>query len=117
MSKNKLQKLELTLIGKVDEPKLEPRILIESPEYSYRDTNAENILIHGDNFLARKALVQDFAEKVKCIYIGAPYKTGNAFEHSLWLNLISQRLKYLYNLLSKDGFLYINLVGSKVSLA
>ncbi len=29
MSKNNLQKLELTWIGKGDEPKLEPRILIE----------------------------------------------------------------------------------------
>ena len=58
MSKNKLQKLELTWIGKGDEPKLEPRILIENPEYSYGDPNTENILIHGDNLLALKALEQ-----------------------------------------------------------
>ena len=35
MTKDKLQKLELTWIGKGEEPKLEPRILIENPEYSY----------------------------------------------------------------------------------
>ena len=37
LNKNNPQKLELTWIGKGDEPKLEPRILIENPEYSYGD--------------------------------------------------------------------------------
>jgi len=116
MSKNKLQKLELTWIGKGDEPKLEPRILIENPEYSYGDPTTENILIHGDNLLALKALEQDFAGKVKCIYIDPPYNTGNAFEHyddgiehSLWLNLIKPRLEILKNLLSKDGSIWISI--------
>ena len=46
MAQNKnLQKLELTWIGKGEEPKLEPRILIENPEYSYGDPNTENMLI------------------------------------------------------------------------
>ncbi|MBE0393442.1 site-specific DNA-methyltransferase [Flavobacterium sp. PL002] len=116
MANKNLQKLELTWIGKGEEPKLEPRILIENPEYSYGDKNAENILIHGDNLLALKALEQNYAGKVKCIYIDPPYNTGQAFEyyddgieHSLWLNLMSQRLKILYKLLSKDGVLFINL--------
>jgi adenine-specific DNA-methyltransferase len=116
MSKNKLQKLELTWIGKGDEPKLEPRILIENPEYSYGDPNTENILIHGDNLLALKALEQDFAGKIKCIYIDPPYNTGNAFEHyddgiehSLWLNLMSQRLKLLKTLLSNDGAIFVQI--------
>jgi adenine-specific DNA-methyltransferase len=81
MSKKNLQKLELTWIGKGDEPKLEPRILIENPEYSYGDTNTENILIHGDNLLALKALEHDYAGKVKCAFIDPPYNTGGAFEH------------------------------------
>lgn len=117
MAQNKnLQKLELTWIGKGDEPKLEPRILIENPEYSYGDPNTENMLIHGDNLLALKALEQDYAGKVKCIYIDPPYNTGNAFEHyddglehSLWLKLMYQRLKYLKNLLAKDGAIFIQL--------
>ncbi|MCZ8198193.1 MAG: site-specific DNA-methyltransferase [Flavobacterium sp.] len=116
MSKNKLQKLELTWIGKGDEPKLEPRILIENPEYSYGDPNTENILIHGDNLLALKALEQDFAGKVKCIYIDPPYNTGGAFEHyddgiehSLWLSLIKPRLEILKNLLSNDGSIWISI--------
>ena len=116
MSKNKLQKLELTWIGKGEEPKLEPRILIENPEYSYGDPTTENILIHGDNLLALKALEQDFAGKVKCIYIDPPYNTGNAFEHyddgiehSLWLSLIKPRLTLLKNLLSENGSIWISI--------
>ena len=75
------QKLELTWIGKDQQPNLEPRILVEDPEKSYGDPNAENMLIHGDNLLALKALEQDFAGKVKCIFIDPPYNTGSAFEH------------------------------------
>lgn len=116
MSKKVLQKLELNWIGKGEEPKLEPRILIENPQYSYGDHNSENMLIHGDNLLALKALEQDYAGKVKCIYIDPPYNTGNAFEHyddgvehSLWLNLMFQRLKFLNTLLAKDGAIFIQL--------
>jgi len=69
------QKLELTWIGKGHEPKLEPRILIEQPEYSYGDSNSGNMLIQGDNLLALKALKQEYAGKVKCIYIDPPYIT------------------------------------------
>ena len=54
MMKN--QKLELTWIGKDKQPKLEPRILIEDLDKSYGDRKAENMLIHGDNLLALKAL-------------------------------------------------------------
>jgi adenine-specific DNA-methyltransferase len=116
MSNNKQQKLELTWIGKGDEPILEPRILLENPEYSYGDTNTENMLIHGDNLLALKALEQDYAGKVKCIYIDPPYNTGNAFEHyddnlehSTWLSLIKPRIEILRNLLSADGSLWISI--------
>ena len=116
MAKNNLQKLELTWIGKGEEPMLEPRILLENPEYSYGDTNTQNMLIHGDNLLALKALEQEYAGKVKCIYIDPPYNTGNAFEHyddgvehSLWLNLINIRLKILRNLLANDGSIWISI--------
>ena len=112
----KNQKLELTWIGKGEEPQLEPRILIENPEYSYGDINTENILINGDNLLALKALEQNYAGKIKCIYIDPPYNTGNAFkhyddgvEHSLWLNLMKPRLDILRNLLSNDGSIWISI--------
>lgn len=97
---NKKQKLELTWIGKDEELKLEPRILIEDPNKSYGNPNSENMLIHGDNLLALKALEQDFTNRIKCIYIDPPYNTGNALEHyddglehSIWLNLMKPRVR------------------------
>lgn len=62
-------KLELTWVGKYEEEKLEPRILIEDKSKSYGDPDTENMLIHGDNLLALKALENKFRGRVKCIYI------------------------------------------------
>lgn len=111
-----LQKLELTWIGKGNEPKLEPRILIEDPNKSFGDPKAENMLIHGDNLLALKALEQNYAGKVKCIYIDPPFNTGAAFEHyddgvehSIWLDLMYRRLQILQNLLANDGVIIVHL--------
>lgn len=121
---NKLQRLELTWPGKDERINPEPRILLEDEEKSYSkpaiktdllenspSPTFDNMLIHGDNLLALKALEQDFAGKVKCIYIDPPYNTGNAFEHyddglehSIWLSLMRDRLEILRNLLSEDGF-------------
>jgi len=120
---NRKQRLELTWIGKDDRPRLEPRILLEDADKSYhakvRVTDHDifdNILIHGDNLLALKALEQDFTGKVKCIYIDPPYNTGAAFqqyddgvEHSVWLSLIRDRIELLRRLLSEDGSLWINI--------
>ena len=113
---NKKQKLELTWIGKDEEVKLEPRILIEDPDKSYGDPNSENMLIHGDNLLVLKALEQDFAGKIKCIYIDPPYNTGSAFEHyddnlehSIWLSLMKPRLEMLRNLLTDNGSIWISI--------
>lgn len=117
------QKLELVWVGKEKRARLEPRILIEDPAKSYhaakrvsKDDIFDNMLIHGDNLLALKALEQEYAGKVKCIYIDPPYNTGNAFEHyddgiehSLWLSLMRDRLELLRNLLSDDGSIWINL--------
>lgn len=120
--KNNLQKLELTWIGKGEEPKLEPRILIENPEYSYGDPSSENMLIHGDNLLALKALEQEYAGKVKCIYIDPPYNTGNAFEHyddgvehSIWLSLMHSRLTHLQRLLTNDGTILVQLDDNEIA--
>ena len=107
---NKLQRLELTWPGKEDRFNPEPRILLEDKEKSYGDAESGNMLIHGDNLLALKALEQDYTGKIKCIYIDPPYNTGNAFEHyddglehSIWLSLMRDRLEILKRLLSNDG--------------
>lgn len=135
------QKLELTWIGKENRPRLEPRILVEDPEMSYHakyrvkpqidadlrrldgaDAAAsasvgdlfDNKLIFGDNLLALKALEQEYAGKVKCVFIDPPYNTGSAFEHyddgvehSLWLSLMRDRLEIMNKLLSKDGAIWL----------
>src|SRR5271170_994073 len=111
------QRLELTWIGKENRPRLEPRILLEDPEKSYHakqrvtdDDIFDNRLIFGDNLLALKALEQEFAGKVKCVFIDPPYNTGSAFaqyddglEHSVWLSLMRDRLDIICRLLSHDG--------------
>jgi len=109
-----LQKLELNWIGKGNEPKLEPRILIEDPSKSFGDPKSENMLIQGDNLLALKALEQQYTGQIKCVGIDPPYNTGSAFshyddgiEHSLWLSLMKPRLEILRNLLSKEGSIWI----------
>ena len=96
------QKLELTWIGKGNQPRLEPRILVDdvtlsviapsrSPAHHF-----DNLLIHGDNLLALKALEKDYRSSIRLAYLDPPYNTGSAFEHyddgvehSIWLSLIT----------------------------
>ena len=124
----KKQKLELTWVGKDERPKLEPRILIEDPSKSYHakvrhsdEDIFDNILIKGDNLLALKALEQDYAGKVKCIFIDPPYNTGSAFshyddglEHSIWLSLIRDRIVNLHSLLAQEGSMWITIDDNEV---
>lgn len=119
----KKTKLELTWIGKENRPRLEPRILLEDPELSYHASHRvtendifDNRLIFGDNLLALKALEQEFAGRIKCIYIDPPYNTGSAFEHyddgiehSLWLSLMRERLEILKRLLHEEGSIWISI--------
>lgn len=120
MAKN--SRLELTWIGKDERFRLEPRILIEEPDKSHHAATRhegdifDNMLIHGDNLLALKALEASYAGKVKCVFIDPPYNTGSAFthyddglEHSLWLSLIRDRLEGIRKLLADDGSLWITI--------
>ena len=76
-------KLELTWYGKDEPIRVEPRLLIENAALSNTavDPDTENMLIHGDNLLALKALEPMFAGQIKCIYIDPPFNTGQAFEN------------------------------------
>ncbi|MBE6454845.1 MAG: site-specific DNA-methyltransferase [Alphaproteobacteria bacterium] len=134
----KIQRLELTWSGKENRFNPEPRILIEDKKKSFSysmhqekfanslfsatETESkiqptyDNMLIHGDNLLALKALEQDYTDKIKCIYIDPPYNTGYAFkqyddglEHSIWLSLMRDRLEILRRLLSDDGGIFVNI--------
>ncbi|KPB59928.1 DNA methylase protein [Pseudomonas amygdali pv. myricae] len=132
-------KLELTWIGKENRPRLEPRILIEDKSLSYgaeallpaqgdllaeppSEVFQDNLLIHGDNLLALKALEARYSGKVKCVYIDPPFNTGEAFdnyddgvEHSLWLTLMRDRIEYIHRLLSVDGTLVVHIDDNELA--
>ena len=61
----------MTWYGKDEPIRVEPRLLIENAALSNCATspNTENLLIHGDNLLALKALERKYAGQVKCAYI------------------------------------------------
>lgn len=100
--------------------------LFEDEDLSYaKHVSSEDIfdnrLIHGDNLLALKALEQEFAGKVKCIYIDPPFNTGQAFEHyddglehSLWLDLMVKRIEVMHSLLADNGILFVHLDQEEV---
>lgn len=109
-------KLELTWYGKEEQVIVEPRLLIHDPSKDYGEEETENMLIHGDNLLALKALEKDYTGQIKCVYIDPPYNTGSAFEHyddnmehSQWLSLIKPRLELLRRLLQEDGSIWISI--------
>lgn len=119
----KRTKLELTWSGKERRPRLEPRLLLEDPERSYHaphrvsdDDHFDNILIHGDNLLALKALESAYTETVDCIYIDPPFNTGEAMEHyddgvehAIWLSLMRARLDLLRPLLKPAGSIFVHI--------
>jgi adenine-specific DNA-methyltransferase len=95
----------------------------------------DNLIIHGDNLLALKALLPTYAGKVKCIYIDPPYNTGNEkwayndnvnspmmkewlgkvvdkddlTRHDKWLCMMTPRIKILRELLRDDGAIFISI--------
>lgn len=114
----------------------------ENPECSEnpggrRAAAAENMVIHGDNLAALKALLPQYEGKVKCIYIDPPYNTGNEgwvyndnvndpqikkwlgevvgkegedfSRHDKWLCMMYPRLRLLQKLLSNDGAIFISI--------
>lgn len=116
------KKLELTWIDKEEQSRLEPRIIIEDYSKSCHATSKsegdifDNLLIHGDNLLALKALESEYSGSVKCIYIDPPFNTKQAFEnyedgveHSIWLTMMRRRLLLLHRLLRGDGTLFIHI--------
>jgi len=100
----------------------------------------DNLIIHGDNLLALKALLPTYAGKVKCIYIDPPYNTGNEkwayndnvnspmmkdwlgkvvdkddlTRHDKWLCMMMPRLKLLRELLRDDGVIFISIDDNEV---
>lgn len=77
-------------------------------------TITDNLIIKGNNLLALHSLYQQFAGKVKLIYIDPPYNTGNdsfaynnSFNHSTWLTFMKNRLEIARELLREDGVIMV----------
>src|SRR3990167_148337 len=101
----------------------------------------DNLIIHGDNLIALKALLPTYAGKVKCIYIDPPYNTGNEHwiyndnvnspmmkewlgkevarddltRHEKWCCMMYPRLKLLKELLSDDGVICVSIDDNELS--
>lgn len=98
----------------------------------------DNLIIHGDNLHALKALLPKYAGKVKCIYIDPPYNTGeegwnyndnvnaplikewlkdsanpvdneDLERHDKWLCMMWPRLQLLRELLADDGVIFTSI--------
>ena len=76
-------------------------------------TIRENLLVKGNNLCALHSLKLQFRGKVKCVYIDAPYNTGNdsfgyndSFNHSSWLTFMRNRLEVARELLSNAGVIF-----------
>jgi adenine-specific DNA-methyltransferase len=103
-----------------------------------------NLIIHGDNLHALKALLPMYAGRVDCIFIDPPYNTGNegwcyndnvnspmlrnwlksnpvgiedGLRHDKWLCMMWPRLRLLHELLSETGSLWMTLDDNEIHRA
>ena len=103
-----------------------------------------NLIIHGDNLHALKALLPLYAGKVDCIFIDPPYNTGNegwayndnvnapmikewlesnpvgiedGLRHDKWCAMMWPRLRLLHELLADTGSLWVTLDNNEVAKA
>jgi len=72
------------------------------------------LILKGNNLLALHTLKTQFRGQIKLIYIDPPYNTGtdsfgynDNFNHSTWLTFMKNRLEIARDLLSEDGFIFI----------
>ena len=108
-----------------------PKILTGFKQY---DTNgvsdiktvekSPNLLIQGNNLLSLHSLKKKYTGRIKQIYIDPPYNTGNdsfgyndSFNHSSWLTFLKNRIEASYELLSKNGSIWINLDDTEAHYA
>lgn len=116
------------------------RVLERVPEKGVLDSRGSdcgNMIIHGDNLEALKALLPEYEGKVDCIYIDPPYNTGNEgwvyndnvndprirkwlgqvvgkegedfSRHDKWLCMMYPRLQLLRKLLAPTGVIFISI--------
>lgn len=65
---------------------LERKYSFDSKGMHEEDNYSENMIIHGDNLEALKALIPQYEGKIKCIYIDPPYNTRKSSEkNKAWI--------------------------------
>jgi adenine-specific DNA-methyltransferase len=100
----------------------------------------DNLIIHGDNLLALKALLPTYAGKVNCVFIDPPYNLGeenwvyndnvsspmmkewlgkvvgkdDLARHDKWLCMMMPRLKLLRELMHDDAAIFITLDDTEI---
>jgi adenine-specific DNA-methyltransferase len=86
------------------------------PVSAHGDGSAHNLLVHGDNLQALKALLPLYRAQVKCIFIDPPYNTKSAFEHyddnlehSQWLSMMLPQLQLRREFLREDGSIWVTI--------
>ena len=76
-------------------------------KYTFGDADSDNMIIHGDNLEALKALLPQYEGHIKCIYIDPPYNTGATPEHGGWIyndNVDSPKIqKWLHDIFHEKG--------------
>lgn len=92
------------------------------PLRRHGDSRAENLLVHGDNLAALRALARDFEGQVRCVYLDPPFNTGrtfaeynDSFETDDWLALMRPRLEALVPLLAKDGAVFAEIDDTQLA--
>lgn len=107
---------------------LDKKLLVNAKKYSQegvKDVNQfnrnDNLIIKGNNLLALHSLKNQYAGKVKMIYIDPPFNTNgdsfiynDRFNHSTWLTFMKNRLEIAKELLATDGTIYIHLDYNEV---
>ena len=100
---------------------LEPKIFINAKRYDRSGGGnvssvkpEDSLVIKGNNLIALHSLKKRYAGKVKLIYLDPPYNTGSdsfeyndRFNHSTWLTFMKSRLEIARDLLSENGYIFI----------
>ncbi len=92
-----------------------PRVFNHVAKLSFGATGTGNALIHGENLNALRALHEDYAGMVRCVYIDPPYNNQERYRHyndirshDEWIEMIVARLEAIKPLLSQNGSLWIS---------
>lgn len=92
------------------------------PLRHHGDPVAENLLVHGDNLTALRALLPRFLGKIRCAYLDPPYNTGRTFAEYIdarapaeWDAMMRPRLEALHPLIADDGAVFVQIDDTQLA--